>query len=100
MAQKLIDRKEDLFPYGSSVVDFDVKALETIMMKEVIDETKKAKNIALKFLKEANPVPGATVRATGTGGGTTKKEAVQLSRFLSDEKGGQAFLKYPIWLKN
>ena len=29
-----------------------------------------------------------------------KKEAVQLPKFCGDEKAGQAFLKYPIWLKN
>ena len=68
--------------------------------KVVIDEVKKARVIVSQFLKDSTPVSTAAVR---TGGGTsssnTKKEAMQLPRFSGEEKGGQAFLKYPIWSK-
>ena len=72
---------------------------------EVIDKVEKAKVIALQFLKDSDLVmPATTVEAPRTAGGTTssntKKDAVQIPKFSGDEKGGQAFLKYRIWLKN
>ena len=61
------------------------------MSKEVIDETEKSQGIGLEFLNDSNPA-AARVGSTGTGKGAsssnTKKEAVQLPRFVSDEKGG------------
>ena len=58
------------------------------------------------FLKDLSPSSTtAAAKATRTSGGgghssNTKREAVQLPKFSGDEKAGQAFLKYPIWLEN
>ena len=61
-------------------------------------------HMILQFLKDSGHLPTATVRAAGTSKGSsssnTKKEAVQLPQFCGDEEAGQAFLKYPILLKN
>ena len=104
-AQKLLDKKDDLHSLSPGIDDFDVEGLETRIRKGVIDEVKKAEAIVSQFLKDSTPVStAATAGADRTGGGTgssnTKKEAMQLPRFSGEEKGGQAFLKYPIWSKN
>lgn len=91
MAQRLIDRQNDLLSNNSSFTDFDLEGLETRLKKKVTDEAEKAKAIALQFLKDSNLVlSAAIVRATGTGWGAsssnTKKDAVQLPKFFGDEK--------------
>ena len=65
-------------------------------------EAAKAEAIAMKHLKEAVPVQtAAETSVTGGGGGCkTKKEPITLPKFSIEEKSGQPFLKYPIWLKN
>ena len=69
MAQKLIDRKDDLCSNHSGIIDFDFERLETRIRKEAIEEVVKAKVIALQFLKDAYHVSHATTaRATRTGG--------------------------------
>lgn len=104
MMQRLIERKNNLVSNSSGFTGCDLEGLQTRLRKEVIKEAEKAKAIALQFLKESDYVL-PTSGAAGTGGrashsSNTKKEAVQLPKFASDKKGGQAFLKNPIWLKN
>ena len=102
MAQKPISRKDDLHSISSGINNFDAEELETRFRKVAIDEVNKARVIVPQFLKDSTPAStAATAKAVRTGGGAShssniKMEAFQLPKFSGDERGGQAFLKYPI----
>ena len=58
--------------------------------------------MAVEFLKftiqDGKPIPHSEVQPTGGGKTQTRKELVTLPKFTGDEKMGQPFLTYPIWL--
>ena len=100
-----MDKMDDLRSIRSGINDFDTEELETRFRKVVIDEVNKARIFVSQFLKDSTPAStAATAEASRTGGGTcssnTKMKAMQFPRFSGEEKGSQAFLKYPIWSKN
>ena len=94
-AWRLIKKRDELISSSSSSTDINLERLETKIREKVIDEMEKAEAIALKYLKDSGVV---TAKAVGTGGGAshsnnTKKEAIKLPNFSSNNEAGQAVTK-------
>ena len=73
MAQKLMDKRDDVHSISLGISDFDARGLETRIRKLVIEEVKKTEAIVSHFLKDFNH---ASTAATAEAAKLVGEEAI------------------------